>query len=254
LEKRGLAILSQTLTLEVLGPYGALLVYEGASAIDQAGYIQSMTTILIEANINIIYSSTFTSDLILCPQSQLQEAYDHIISGFDDVGHLRLGNSHVKEAYTGLAPKVEDGTGILQGPAVVSPVANGLRIVSVKRSTMESLMHAICRVLFFDNAPTDFISVTMTDDEVSLVGFKSALSTLPADIIEENSRSWSALQLTAGFGSSMVWSASDCLARANISIYYLSSSHDDYILIPEGNRVDALHCFENLGCNVSISP
>lgn len=82
-----------------------------------------------------------------------------------------------------------------------------------------------------------FFSLTANGDEITLVIPASALTAFTAaelSVCSVNQAEWCAIHLTAGargVGSAMVDQVASVLGKHAISIYYVSASNDDFLLV-----------------------
>ena len=91
----------------------------------------------------------------------------------------------------------------------------------------------------------DFVSVTRTDEELSIVATREKLSGI--DTIEDG---WTAFKVLGPLDFSLVGilaDLSDTLAKAEISLFAVSTYDTDYILVKEEDADAAGQAFEARG-------
>lgn len=239
----------------------AIEIYEGSEAINEIGYIRKYSEPLARHKLNIIYLSTFDTDIILVEEKNKQIALDCLIEAIKEEKCTNSSNKTIptppqserKLPQFLSADKMmyelehEDSVGL-------TPLPNALAILSLSRRTFTSHMHLFLNLfLFEDSIDQRFFSLTSYHEQNSIVLDREYLnmitSQISSDCIKANEFSWNAIhvqEIPEGISSDVVSFASDILADNGVSIYYLSTMNDDYILVPTDlleNAVISLETF-----------
>lgn len=96
----------------------------------------------------------------------------------------------------------------------------------------------------------DFLSVTRTADELSII---AAEALLPPDV--RASRGWRCLALIGPFALNAVGIAAEftaVLAKANVSVLVISTHDTDYLLIRDEAINEAIAALEDAGHEITI--
>jgi len=214
------------------GVYRAIQVYEGANALNETGVISKLTGPISQAKISMIYLSTFNTDLILIPEEKHDEA-------------LRLLNQ--VSTPTGLHMIHDPGTQVF-----LTVLPDTLAIVNFKTQDIRSSCFALLQQLIFPTSPSRFFSFTGFPTETSMIVDHKMLDSFPSGVLDVHHTPWVALEVhvgTTGESGMNVNMLSGLLAQAGISIYYLSTFHTDFILVPLDSVQRAIDCFKS---NLSI--
>lgn len=213
--------------------------------------------------LNIIYLSTFDTDIILVEEKNKQKALDCLIEAIKEEKCI---NSNKKSIPTPQSERKlpqflstdkmmyelehnEDSVGL-------TPLPNALAILSLPRNIFTGYMHLFLNLfLFEDSIDQRFFSLTSYHEQNSIVLDREYLnmitSQISADKLKANEFSWNAIhvqEIPEGISSDVVSFASDILADNGVSIYYLSTMNDDYILVPTDlleNAVTSLETFSS---------
>ncbi|KJE97286.1 hypothetical protein CAOG_07720 [Capsaspora owczarzaki ATCC 30864] len=116
-----------------------------------------------------------------------------------------------------------------------------VRVASIPRGSIRDFAHPLLRIAFY---PTndDFFCITATKDEYTLIIDDAQYKTLPqTDTLSVSKDTWRLLQLCEGDIGPADWinktgivkSVTKPLAEANITIFYLSTYQNDFIMVPE---------------------
>lgn len=68
-------------------PYRAVHVYEGAEALNMCGYINFLSASLTEQDIEVVYLSTFSTDLLLVAEEFVDQAFAHVRASLSALPH-----------------------------------------------------------------------------------------------------------------------------------------------------------------------
>jgi len=120
---------------------------------------------------------------------------------------------------------------------------NRLRVAQLRKSDLQTCALALIKTILFSNKER-FLSYTDTSVEISIVLDEETVKEFPEDTLQFSPKLYRALELTSNSDShsSLVHSMSDPLARAGISIFYISTYETDYTLIPEEDIHEAIDC------------
>lgn len=237
--------------------YRAIQIYEGEDAIEQPGYIHQFTLPMTKAGIPIIYLSTFHTDIILVEEDKLDRAYRILQDLFPKVLPLEstMKTTKISSKYSNSnnSNQSQMSHGGNAKTLELTQLPNTLSLVSFPRNRIPDFSFCLLKLLLSPQSSEDeyFFSATLTSDEVSLIVETTLLEQLPSKFVVEfqrNSKSWKAIQISAGMfgfaGLGAVSKISEILANHNISIYYLSTFDDDFILVQENDIVEAINCLQ----------
>lgn len=240
----------------------AIEIYEGSDAINQVGHIKKYSEPLARNKMNIIYLSTYDTDLILIEEHDCDKAMTCLKEVIKKEEVRKNGVKPIEnrteerklpqflssnKAMSELEHSVEDSVGL-------TPLTYSLAILGCSSATWTQYMHTFSK-LFLTHETQDqrFLSITFYDFQFSIVLDHEFLLTLTESIpegeIKANEFSWNPIhvqEIPEGVSSDVVSFASDILAENNVSIYYLSTMNDDYILVPTDllhNAVTSLESF-----------
>ncbi|WP_144393059.1 ACT domain-containing protein [Pleionea sediminis] len=99
---------------------------------------------------------------------------------------------------------------------------------------------------------SELISLSLTNDEISLIAPTEILESF-SDIILEKSSYWRALKVNQVLDLNMIGvmsQLSQCLAEHTISLFALSTFNTDYLLVSSSNFQKAIKALETEGHNV----
>jgi len=182
----------------------------------------------------MIYLSTYNTDLILVPEEKHDEA-------------LKLLNHSVSQPRSPRALPASITPGL---QVFLTVLPDKLAIANFKSQDIRLSCHSLIQQFFFPSSTNRFFSFTGFPTETSIILERSILSTFPADSLEIHPSTWIALEVHVGTSSGMnVNMLSGLLANADISIYYLSTFHTDFILVSEDKVASAIECLKS---NLSI--
>jgi len=205
----------------------AIQVYEGAQAINMTGYVSLLSGGITQEGINVIYLSTYNTDLLLVDERKLERALELLKKTLADF------NSGMKERS---ARPLSFPT--ISKQMLLSPLPNSLSLACLPIDDIPKCTHQLLRA-FLGNA--SFFSFTISDNELSLIMDDDLLDGFPPDLLTVHSSQWRSIQVDLGsLGFTAVGGVSllaDILAREGISIYYLSTFSTDFVLV-EAKQVD----------------
>lgn len=211
---------------------------------------------------NIIYLSTYDTDLILVEENDCEKAMKCLREVVNAEEMRNNGVIHIvkpqqerklpqflssNKAISELEHSVEDSVGL-------TPLTYALAIIGCSYTVFRSYMHTFLKLfIHHDIIDQRFLSITFYQFQFSIVLNREFLSSLiesiPEDNIKANDFSWNPIhvqEIPEGVSSDVVSFASDILAENGVSIYYLSTMTDDYILVPTDlleNAVNSLETF-----------
>jgi len=211
------------------GIWKVLQVYEGASALNETGVISRLTEPLSQAKIVMIYLSTYNTDLILVPEEKHDEAF-----------------SLLNKAVTEPTESINKHEVSAKGQVFLTVLPDRLLIVNFKSQDLRSSCHSLLQQFFFTS--NRFFSFSASPTETSLLIAADSVVSFPPDVFDIHPQTWKALEVQVGsnvFSGTNVNLLSNILAKAGISIYYLSTFHTDFILVPEDKVQEATNCLKN---------
>eukprot|EP01102_Stenamoeba_stenopodia_P019467 TRINITY_DN7361_c0_g1_i1.p1 TRINITY_DN7361_c0_g1~~TRINITY_DN7361_c0_g1_i1.p1 ORF type:complete len:324 (+),score=56.43 TRINITY_DN7361_c0_g1_i1:210-1181(+) len=119
-----------------------------------------------------------------------------------------------------------------------------VRLCSIKKEDKERLAYSIIKTFFFPPNTRRCFSYLETETEVRLI-IGEALAYFPQDTIQVSPESWKALQICvgeSGYTGMSISALSAPLASEKISIFYLSTFSEDFILVQEHKLEAAVNC------------
>jgi len=134
-----------------------------------------------------------------------------------------------------------------------------LYVAQLQKNNLQMCALSLIKIMLFSDKDR-FFSYTDTSSEISIVMDEETFKEFPEDTLELSPKLYRALEFTSGPSSSayLVHSMSDPLARAGISIFYISTYETDYTLIAEEDIHRAVDClrksFPLLTCNLPNIP
>ena len=244
--------------------YRAVRVYEGAEALNMCGYINLLSASLTRQGIEVVYLSTFNTDLLLVADEFLGQAHAHVSASLRSIAVLRPRSPAIPGISEGpassggseqllLAATAAAAAGERQGADLsLSRISSRLRLVSLAREALPQAAFHLLRV-FLRNQESRFFSYTCVRGEITMVLEQEDLASLwalslsapPAlgPLLTVHQTVWSSLQLNAGasgVGKNTVSHVSKVLAENLIDIFYLSTFNFDFIFTPTSKTDHAI--------------
>jgi hypothetical protein len=245
----------------------AIEIFEGPQALDQTGYIARFSEPLARHRVDLIYVSTYNTDLILV----MEDSAERALTSLQQVAHVDPANSIITASSGGQTsapnsssyrgsnklPKfvLQDDVDAMQGDSpdthVLGHLENRLNLVHFSSSQVSSLSHALLKIFLFPSHHDRFFSYTSYGGQVTLIVDDSEMDTLRPHLeaVTHHEHLWNAIHIQAspeGIDSGVVNYAANVLAANAVSIYYLSTLNDDYILVPEQSTTLALESLQGL--------
>eukprot|EP01119_Soliformovum_irregulare_P013183 TRINITY_DN3489_c0_g1_i1.p1 TRINITY_DN3489_c0_g1~~TRINITY_DN3489_c0_g1_i1.p1 ORF type:complete len:304 (+),score=44.40 TRINITY_DN3489_c0_g1_i1:246-1157(+) len=212
----------------------AVQIFEGASSIDLTGLVASLSAPLTRLGIEMVYLSTFESDLILVSEENLEKASTCL--------RERIAQNPDFKAF-------KQETANEEQMILFSPLNAKLALVAFK--SMAEMKHSAVALLeqflFYKKSESQnrFFSFTAPPTAITMV-IEHEVASMFGDALNVHADRWSAIQVlgegSTGFSETNVSTLSAILAEAGISIYYLSTFNSDFILVPEKQMESALTC------------
>jgi len=118
-----------------------------------------------------------------------------------------------------------------------------LTVIKVLRSNLQLCAHAFMQLFLNENGHLPFLSLTETSEELSFLAPLEVLSEFPPGAYESSGKqTFRPLEITCVDiqGKSVVHSVSEPLAKAGISIFYISTYQTNLTLIHESKLQEAL--------------
>lgn len=232
----------------------AIEIFEGPQAIDQTGYIARFSEPLARQHVDLIYVSTYNTDLILV----MDDAVERAVTSLQQISlaHLSRPASPTPIATTS-TPKftLQDDLEAIEGDAsethILAKLPNKLSLLSFDASQVPDLTHSLLQLFLFPQNPSRFFSYTSYGGQVTLIldDLDYACMSRHYLNLKLNEHTWNAIHIQAsaqGIDSGVVNFAAKLLAENQIPIYYLATLHDDFILVPEISTNDALACLQGI--------
>eukprot|EP00742_Colponemidia_sp_Colp-10_P004354 GILJ01004646.1.p1 GENE.GILJ01004646.1~~GILJ01004646.1.p1 ORF type:complete len:346 (-),score=52.79 GILJ01004646.1:645-1682(-) len=213
----------------------AIEIFVGVSASVDSGIVRSFAVPLAERKIPLLVVSTYSSDLVLVPEHVLDLALDIIRSLFSNVSaesparpaaSLTVGSR--KKAIDSLLNRTNEKISMLETSVAVS---------RVQKSTVRQHMNAFMKTLFFSGDHRAFF-FTMCDQEVTIIAEASLLSVLASQLETQDflftDQLWHSFHRQAEpLEVGVVSNLSSYFADLGLSIFYLSTFQDAFILVGE---------------------
>ncbi|ELR17878.1 GATSlike protein 1, putative [Acanthamoeba castellanii str. Neff] len=189
---------------------------------------------ITQEGINVIYFSTFNTDLLLVDEAKLDRALTLLKKTLADF------NSGAKQKPTpptrgesGRHPVSPPGSSVSK-QMLLSPLPKHLSLACMATSSIPSCTHQLLKAFL---SKTPFFSFTVSGDELSLILDDELMADFPEDVLAVHSSQWKSVQVdfgSLGFTDMGVVSLlADILAQEGISIYYLSTFSTDFILVEQ---------------------
>jgi hypothetical protein len=232
----------------------AIEIFEGPQAIDQTGYIARFSEPLARQHVDLIYVSTYNTDLILVTE----EAVERAVVGLQQVALDGLSTPSAPQSLgTEKMPRFasEDDLEAIQGDAaethILAKLENHLHLVNFATSQVPALTHCLLQLFLFPQSPARFFSYTSYGGQVSLILDSLEFDSLRPHLssVTHHEHLWNAIHIQAsaeGIDSGVVNFAARLLADSHIPIYYLATSNDDFILVPQQSSTAALASLQGL--------
>jgi len=203
--------------------------------------VSSLSTPLERAQIDIIYLSTFNTDLILVPEDNTDKAHQLISSATD-----LLEKIHHWTKPPSIQPhEVENNPQV-----IVKVLPNEMCIANFRSMEFVSMatFNLLHQFFFSERDSSGFFSFTSSSTEVSIIVDKNSLSNFPPDLLEIHSNTWRAIQVLGeglqGFVNNHVSIFSRILAEVNVAIYYVSTFNNDFIFVSNDKITAAINSLQ----------
>eukprot|EP01096_Ripella_sp_DP13-Kostka_P006247 TRINITY_DN2230_c0_g1_i2.p1 TRINITY_DN2230_c0_g1~~TRINITY_DN2230_c0_g1_i2.p1 ORF type:complete len:290 (+),score=102.78 TRINITY_DN2230_c0_g1_i2:106-975(+) len=261
--------------------WSAISVYEGPEAISAAGYVRALSRPLMKEGIDMMYYSTFTHDLILVDNEEYDRAQRCLLS--------RIHSSSVRDfvSSSSLSPssspspsqsprrekegereggKTRGGYGERDHSMILTPFPSPLSIVTFLSRDLPLFASPLVDLFInADEREGKFFSFTRLEDEISLVIDHSLFMSLFPSGEEEgrmtrHPKMWRCVQIDVGAGGftpglPLVGMISDILGSNGVTIYYLSTFENDFVLVPQDQTSTAIDLLvQSLGASIADEP
>lgn len=236
----------------------AIEIFEGPQALDETGLICKYSEPLARHHLDLIYVSTYHTDLILVEEDNVERA----VSSLQQVAlennarspspspQQQLGSTDTLPRFTS-----QDDVEALQDEStfetthILAKLDTSLHLVNFAETHVPALTHALLQIFLFPREQSRFFSYTAYGGQVTLI-----LDSVDFDVLQPHFETivhhedlWNVIHIqasAAGIDSSVLNFAARVLAQNHISIYYLSTLNDDFILIPQDSSNKALECLQ----------
>lgn len=229
----------------------AIEIFEGPQALDETGLISRFSEPLARQHLDLIYVSTYNTDLILVEEGNVERAVTSLQQVA--IGHPRSSSPGPQQLGPEAIPKFasQDDVEALQDDStdthILEKLSSDMHLVNFAASQVPALTHTLLQLFLFPREEARFFSytayggqVTMILDSVDFASLQPQIST-----ITHHEDLWNVIHIQAsaeGIDSSVLNYAARILAQNHISIYYLSTLNDDYLLVPQESSNAALDC------------
>eukprot|EP01095_Lingulamoeba_sp_RSL-Kostka_P017762 TRINITY_DN943_c0_g1_i1.p1 TRINITY_DN943_c0_g1~~TRINITY_DN943_c0_g1_i1.p1 ORF type:complete len:339 (-),score=82.18 TRINITY_DN943_c0_g1_i1:216-1232(-) len=250
------------LNIDISGPFKAINITEGEDAIDQIGIIRSIATPLIKEDLSVFYFSTYSTDLILVEEEDLDKSInilEKLISNHQTINQEPLFD---KQDFNFQEINNDPNTSTM----LLQVAKKELVMLRFPYNELQNHCKSLLNLFIGaeDNSIEDlFFSFTRYDDEITILFGAEYIDTLFNDNInKENNNNnnndsddgkdskrydiWSVIQISqgsTGFSNSSVGVVSNALCDNEISIYFTSTFTYDFVLVPKihlQNSMDVL--------------
>eukprot|EP01104_Vermistella_antarctica_P010061 TRINITY_DN2653_c0_g1_i2.p1 TRINITY_DN2653_c0_g1~~TRINITY_DN2653_c0_g1_i2.p1 ORF type:complete len:381 (-),score=61.95 TRINITY_DN2653_c0_g1_i2:130-1272(-) len=166
--------------LAISGCWRAIQVSEGPDAINEIGLVSALSQPLSDAKINLVYHSTFSTDLIFVECETIDKSYA-ILQGLSSAHSGEFGPSMVgsrdhsptPSGVSGSSPSVSTSPKIIASSHTrthmsLTTLPYSLRLARMHRSHLPLCTHALLNHMISPNNEP-FFSFLVADDEVTLV-------------------------------------------------------------------------------------
>jgi len=209
---------------------GIQVAYEGPDQLNEIGLISSLSASLTECGIPTLYLSQHKSDLILVQEDAVEKAVAQLSSRISSTQNL-------EQRFSTKAGKSQPSK------IVVSTLPESLYILSAKDSSLlPNYTHSLLKEFFFPQNCKRLFSFTSSPSETSIIMSTDSMCAFPSTAFDIVPACWKAIHVgsegSLGFSGNNVSLISGILARANVSLIYLSTFHTDFILVP-GDQLES---------------
>jgi len=232
LDEKSIQKFSGDVLVELTERWKAIQIYEGAEAINQTGWVQKLSQPLAKEGIDMLYLSSYHTDLILVEEQNQAQALN-LLKNASLSGTAKQDTTPI----SGLNCLSVEG----------SEADSILQIVSLPRNHLNQLTSEIVKFfLDVERSETNFFSFLSSGNEITLIIPKQnniLQENFTFDFLSINSSSWKYILISAGadgFDVTMVNSVAKILASHKISLFYLSTCDQDFILVEDFNFDNAL--------------
>jgi hypothetical protein len=240
MQERDLHSFSQSVKFEK-SPYfwRAIQVVEGGLGFSSTGCVHALSEPLAKAAISIFYLATEQSDFVLVPEIKIAQAleclkksFDIVTEGLDDIFHS--------------LPQQSTSSNFIESKfhSLTSPPLE-IKLCSLDKDSLPSLGSWLIKLVFFPSTKPRFFSYTITEDEISLILDRSLLETFPGkSSLQVSAETWKLIRVADGpldfeeYG--IVYSISEPITKAKLSLLYISTFSTDYLLVQQSSFHDAV--------------
>jgi len=219
-------------------PWLAIQISEGSLGFTSMGIVHALSDPLAKAGISIFNISTSDTDFTLVPEDKIYDAIDCLEEEFTIMTEgLEELNSILPRPIKKINEKTDERI-YKQHPLSLPPYH--LFICAFRKEVAQDIASSVLTVMFFPQNKRRFFSYTESEDEISLVMDKEALSVFSS--IPSPSGPWKPIKVDdgpLGFSETgIVCSLAETLTE--VSLFYLSTFFTDYILVESPNFSKAI--------------
>lgn len=231
----------------------AIEIFEGPQALDETGLISRFSEPLARQHLDLIYVSTYNTDLIFVEEGNVERA----VTALQQVanGYPRSASPGPQQLGPDVTPKFasQDDVEALQEDCtdthILEKLSSDMHLVNFAASSVPALTHTLLQLFLFPREEARFFSYTAYGGQVTMILDSIDFASLQPQLssITHHEDLWNVIHIQAsaeGIDSSVLNYAARILAQNHISIYYLSTLNDDYILVPQESSSAALECLQ----------
>lgn len=231
----------------------AIEIFEGPQALDETGLISRFSEPLARQHLDLIYVSTYNTDLILVEEDNVERA----ITSLQQVAIRNPRSASPGPQHLGpeAIPKFasQDDIDALQDDStdthILEKLSSDMHLINFTADKVPPLTHALLQLFLFPREEARFFSYTAYGGQVTMILDSVDFGSLQPQIdsITHHEELWNVIHIQAsaeGIDSSVLNFAARILAQNHISIYYLSTLNDDYLLVPQDSSNAALECLQ----------
>lgn len=224
--------------------------------------MSSLSTLLAKAGISLFYLSTSNTDFILVPEGKIDQAIKALKSSFTIYaeGDVELEGEDLSSSSSSVGGRSSPGidpfetlqqhTLEMQGASEIfklsdttppcTLLSDELRLCHIAKENRDMCAFAILKLMFFTTDRSHFLSISETEDEMSLLIPDKYVDFFPPDVLNA-SDVWRPIQRfkkTSYTEVGVIAALSAPLARGRIPLLYVSTYLSAFILV-QGRNVKA---------------
>lgn len=215
-----------------------------------------LSKILANAGISLFYLSTSNTDFILVPSKMLDAAINALKKSFtvdvESYGEELVENNELDPFFKINQNFFEFNSKqtIFKASEYIPPctlISEKIQLCSSSRENYETSAYAILKIIFFCPEPNHFWSISLTEDEMSLLIPEQYISYFPSNCLNIYDI-WTPIQRfkkTSYSEVGVVAALSTAISKVHIPILYVSTFLSAFIFIQSKNESAAILCLES---------